>query len=365
MRIENRYLRAFCLLILLFVSSIAYSNHGGLFFHSAMKWPTTKPDLGNLIISSSQTVNIAGGQTYIYHSITIQSGGTLTVNPGNNSQPTILGVKTLFINDGTVNANNSTYTGLVSATAPDSTLISYTVSQASGGSGGAGGNGDANTGYPNYAGGSGGGQCNGNGGGGGAGSHSRYGQGGNGGDGCSNGGSAIGRAAGYGSGPGGIGNTGYGGDASVVTGGQGGGGGGGAGLSGTFSTGAAGGGGARGNQGQVLFISSRSIAGAGVFNLNGSSGGNGGNGATGAWDGGGGGGTGGGGAGGSGGYLFVKATVANTFSGSVNVSPGSGGIAGQSPGAAVYYCPSVCNWGRVGNIGTTGASGSAGTYLFK
>jgi hypothetical protein len=330
------------LLLSLVLASTAYANHANLFFHIATPniWPfnTTNPDL----IVASGTTTLSAGQTYLYHNVTISSGAVLQIT-GTASTPTIIGASGTFTNNGTINggANNA---GTYTTTAPDGTVVSYTITQSLGGSGGTGGIGGGND---NGAGGAGTGGYGGGGGGGGT-----DGSGVRGGTGGSNNGSGGANSYGINGATGG--NGGAGATASGLTPGKGGGSGGGAGGY-SIGGGAGGGGGNRGTHGMGLFIRCGYFAGSGIVNFAGTNGYNGGGGgtATEGNDDSGGGGGGGGGAGGSGGMFIVHAKYGSTYTGSVTVSGGSGGSAGTA-GAAV-------EGGQNGSNGIGGSSGASGT----
>ena len=318
-------------------------------------WPfNVSSDEGDLTVSGSTSIS-AG--THVYKSITVNPGATLTITSSNSSTPSFIGVKGSFINNGTIIANNSTFTGSVSGTAPNGVGISFSINQASGGSGGAGGLGASTSGRASPGIGT-------NGWGGGGSGGTFYLQlGGAGGSNNQNGGST----AGYTAVTGGVGGStgGNGGDASGRSiPGSGGGSGGGAGYNNTNAStniwsGGGGGGGAKGRHGQVVYFRTSNFSGSGTFNLSGSNGFKGGNGGGGqcvssclfgqTYGSGGGG---GGGAGGSGGHLKIDVLNTSSFSGSVNVNPGSGG----APGAA------GSGTGPAGDAGSAGSSGSNGSY---
>jgi hypothetical protein len=323
---------------ILLYSTSAIASHSGLFFGVKVNglpkvWPFNAADSGNLTITSN--TSIAGGRTLVYNNLTINAGVTLTILAANNSIPTIIGVKGTFTNNGTIVANNSTYTGTISSTAPDGTSLSYNILQAQGGYGG-------NEGGTSAFGGSGAGGY----GGGGAGgstlySGTTYYVGTNG---YSNNGSSGGSHTGGNGNPG-----------SGTSGGIGGGSEGGSGS--TYSVESSGGGGGGGNKsnshGQALYIRTNILAGSGSLILTGGNGFNGGAGADSSYVYSGyqpmGGGGGGGGAGGSGGYYLLK-YLTGTYSGSCNPARGNPGVGG--PGGAGYQN------GAAGASGNYGANGS-------
>lgn len=346
----------------------AKADMPNLFFIKAIKKTGGFPfgALGNVVVTTGNTLILTAGDTYDYNNLTVDSGGTIEIT-GSSPNPTIIGVKGTFTMNGTASFNNlDNGGGTFSSTAPDGTNMTYSVSPSVGGGGGAGG---GVTTSPVVLGGS-GGSGSGIGGGGGGGGSAVWGSsslaaagggagGGNGGGGASGG--SIGGGSGGIGGAGGISgagddgtNSGYGGDGSS------GGGGGGDSYDGFFKEGIAGGGGGgggRGKSGMAVLIIVNSFNGNGTFNLSGSNGFSGGNGGggycltTGSASGGGGG---GGGGGGNGGFLKVRYKIINTFSGTINKSGGVGGAGG----AGGIKCGTRGENGLNGGSGLSGSSGS-------
>lgn len=101
--------------------------------------------LGDLIVGAGVTTDLAAGQVYDYDNITIAATGKLRFT-GNTTDFTILGAKTNFTLDGTIECKGSTAVGVASTTTPDGIAITSTITQKNGGAGGKGG--DAENTYP-------------------------------------------------------------------------------------------------------------------------------------------------------------------------------------------------------------------------
>lgn len=310
--------------------------------------PFLEGALGDLLITSGQTVTITAGSLYDYDNIDIQAGGTLVVNE-TTSPPRLTQIcASTFKIDGSIQAR-SLYLQ-ASSSQPLSTIFGYPLQTqyylASCGNGGRGGSDDgASGGYggtstiPSAFGGAGGG--------GGAEYYfslsqttTNY----NGGNGGSDGASGAG---GSGS-SGGSGSNYYANNASIQTGASGGSGGGGGGYKTSTLRGGGGGAGSYRNKcGLPLYLyCTDTISGNGLVDCSGVAGLRGGNGANGSSGSGGGGG--GGGAGGCGGHLAVTSAI---FTVPYTVSGGAGGAGGSGGSGA----------GTASN-GSSGSSGVDGTF---
>lgn len=316
-------------------------------------------NLGDLIVTSGQTVNLNGGVIYKYDNIDIQSGGTLNIT-GTSTVMTQLAAKISFNISGTINARSLLNNGYSrSGNFISGIPYSYSVSQRAGGRGGQGhseadgakapGGGPGSSGY-------------GGGGGGGA-------SGGTGGTNNAPGSGTVVASGGAGNstlGAGQVGQTGFG--SSGSGGGPGGGSGGGAGATSaggsfkgspfppSYTGGGGGGGGYKGRHGKLLYLMcSFEITGNGFVNCSGSGGFNGANGAGGQGESAGAGG-GGGGAGGSGGHLYVQAPG---FQPSRSVGGGGGGARGN------HGPTRGTSGGEVGYQALNGQTGNSGTYILE
>jgi hypothetical protein len=301
---------------------------------SSEPWP--RGVLGDLHILNGQTISFSAGSILDYNNVTIDAGGVLNIDGSVNQKPLILGVAGNFVLNGEI---RGTYFGVNSAftiQTPTNEEISHSIVQKMGGFGGRGGGaGDAGGGYGINGPGAGGsaGTLGFGGGGGGAGSNVVGGAGG-----TNNG---PGNLAGNNWGPVGTGNSTLGNGATAFGGTAGNGGGSGGGASGGVQNpggaakipGAGGGGGYKGRHALSVYVYIRgTISGSGIINMAGTNGFSGGI-STNNYSFRGTGGGGGGGAGGSGGNIWIRKSSSQPLGSiSLNVSGGSGGIAG-SPAA--------------------------------
>lgn len=304
--------------------------------NSSPGWPFGSD--GALSIGAGQTVYLNPGAIKDYSSINIASGGQLVVNASASPAPVIIGCAGTCVINGSIIARNGTHSGGTwSNTVPAynvmaGSVLSYTVSQSSGGSGGSGGA------SSKFAGGAGGGQGSGNGGGGGGGSSANN----------TTAGSAGSAGTASAAGTGGAGST-Y--SDSPTN---------------TCAAGGGGNGGTKGRHGQAvaLFIKGALSGSGGAIDVTGVAGSAGAAGANGASSGSilyeaAGGGGGGGGAGGSGGRIWLyyrqsfTGTINRTWGGGAAGSGGGGGsAAGNVPGVSV-----------AGSAGGTATAGSAGVHI--
>jgi hypothetical protein len=298
---------------------------------------------GDLVITNGQNVGIVAGDIKQYNSITINAGGTLTVNSGTSGSfvKTEIGCRNNFVLNGTIIAIGGRLTAAATisgTTSIGSKSYNKTIVQALGGSGtkdfanSAPAGGPGTNGY----------------GGGGAGVSNGSSLGGTGG---SNGGAG---ASVSGGGAGGAGNStlGAGGNSTTSSGGAGGGSGGGGAYAGS-SAGGGGGGGLRGIHGQYLFIYIEgTISGTGTVNVAGTNGFNGGVGSFGTN--GISGGSGGGGGGGSGGHIDIWKPSSSTVTFSTSVTGGTAGNGGNPAPFNDSTRPS-------GIAGSNGANGTVTT----
>jgi hypothetical protein len=296
--------------------------------------------LGDLTITSGQTVNITNGSIVDYNNLTIQAGGTLNIVGAASGNITVIGVKNNLVINGTIKANDGTFgTSTFSLVTPNNESVSYTSTQRSAGAGAPGT-------YPAGNGGGAGTLGYGGGGGGGGDSDQSRGWGGHGG--VNNGpGTYAPNNLEPGAGNVSLGNgyTGTQDGRPVYLGKHGGGSGGGGGKSG--SAGGGGGGAFKGKHGLGLYIYVLgSISGSGQVQMNGLNGFNGGAGNLNGSKGGGG----GGGAGGNGGSLWVRSPA--PFTVPYTISAGTGGVGGAAPQAGGN--------GQSGNVGTFNWSPNAG-----
>jgi hypothetical protein len=341
-----------------------------------LQWPFGT--LGDLVINSGQTVNLAAGQSYDYNSITINSGGVLNIT---GKGIILLGSVNNFVINGSI--TSSTFddcSAAFSLTDPDVNAVSpITVSYAytPAGSGGNGGNGPGGNAWSGGM--SGGAGCCGLGGGGGGGGGGAWGggccgmnfYGGRGGT-CGGGGDFS-----YGNGNvyqfhynGGAGMITYGNGGSAAAGSIGGGSGGGAGSKGVFNNApfsghSGGGGGMKGLHKNSLYIRTKSsVMGSGSINVAGTNGFNGGTGGSptvcDVYQPGSGGG-GGGGSGGSGGEVNIKFKVSNSLPlANINTNGGTRGLGGSQG----FSCYSSSANGTRGADGSNGGNGLKSSSLY-
>lgn len=295
----------------------------------ALSWPSGAD--GALVISSGETVFLPAGSVKDYSSIQIDASGELRIEEG--SAWTIIGCAGNCAINGDVYAVSNPSDGTFTATAPDGTALSYTVTCGAGGVGGDTGGGSVGGNASQGNGGGGAGYDNG---------HNATSVAGNGGDGFQTSGSPIGGVGGSDHDSNFDGSNGD--DANSTLG---------------DADGAGGGGGYRGYNGQGLYMkiggtcSGTGTVWVGGIGMDGGLGGGGGNAETSTASGYGGGG-GGGAGGGQGGKAITKYHV-NTPTWTINIGGGvaaNGGSGGTGLGAV------DSNDGFQGDPGIDGASGS-------